>query len=328
MSRAEIRVPPPRPACRIEAARAEAIEVSAEISVSVTDGALSLSPTDDPRRLAVRVEHPIRFEGTASIDDQRLTSSEPLELAAGALRAPTGVEILSIARGDRGLIAHLALGRAAGERGITLVAGPIAMPCAIDANADGEAREIRPRPPAGAELRIARRSPLEIRPVRIAPRTIEVRARRDDGVVPVWIVDRQADAARIVIEHADGSRVEGWSPLEALRAPTAAEAEAIDRLVLDPSEPAVIPAVVPALGEPAPIAPNADELIGTGTLRARAEILDDANGERWAFVADTSIEARVRWARGHASVEILELPGATITPGRAWIRRADVSMPD
>lgn len=333
------RSPPPRaltelapPACRVEAARAEGLLVAPEegdpFTVAIADGTLAFTPTEDDRRLAAHVDHPLRFRALAPLDDQRLVLADGGDFAAGAVRAVAGSPIVSITRGDRALAVHVVLGRRAPlePQGVEIVAGPLDLACdGVRSRDDPMMTSALPRHVTGGELRVATTLPLVVRPVRAAPTSVEVRPRAQGGFVPVWMIDRQGDDARVSIAFSDGAAVSGWVPLSALREASAAEAELLARVTA--AEPSAL--ALSLLGERAtPDAPPAIEgYVGPASLRPASAIAATPGHAPWARSADTPLEVEVRWLRGAPHVELLAVPGMWIPSGHAWAERGDVSLP-
>ena len=317
--------------CRIEAARADDLSVAAPgrdpFPVAISDGLLALVPTDDGR-LSAHVEHPLRFHAEASVADQRLVLLAETDFAAGAVHATGGASIVALARSARGLTLHLALGARSPSdpRGIELVAGPLEADCDEVGPRDGPRSSVSlPRRIPGGELRVASALPLVLRPVRAAPTSIELRPRDPGGFVPLWMLDRQGEDARVAMEFSDGARVSGWVPLVALREPSAEEAERVDRAVT--SAPTTVGlAELGMMGEgpePLPI----EGYIGPASLRPSSAIAAAPGEAPWATSAASPLEVEVRWLRGASHVELLEIPGMWIPTGRAWAERGDVAIP-
>ncbi|HBQ17632.1 MAG TPA: hypothetical protein DEF51_43065, partial [Myxococcales bacterium] len=67
------------PTCRLEVRSADAIEVHVSgvepFGVAVSDGVVSLAPTDDPATYELAVTAPLRFDATARADGQLLELS-------------------------------------------------------------------------------------------------------------------------------------------------------------------------------------------------------------------------------------------------------------
>ncbi len=324
------------PACRIEAARAEGLSVSAgdllPFETSVSDGALAFVPGGDDRHLTAEVERPLRFTAAARADEQRLVLARAGELAAGGVRAVAGQPLLALARQDGGLIAHVQLGRGApvAGRALELSVGPVVLACdEVIAEPDPEPRiaTALPRHVPGGELRVAATTPLVLRPVRLAPARVEVRGRGRGAFVPVWVVDRQGDDVRAVIAFSDGARVEGWVPVTVLREPSAAEAEAVERLVSAAVPESMALGVLGVLEGTQPGA-QADEYLGPASLRRGSAVHAEPGGARWAESGEHPLEVRVRWQRGSAHAQLLEVPGMWVPPDRAWVQRGDVSLPE
>lgn len=318
------------PECRIEAARAERLIVSRErgdpFTVALSNGVLALTPTADGRRLTAEVEHPLRFRATAPLDDQRMVLARAAELTAGAVQAVAGASVASLATNDRGLVAQLALGRSLSGPGIELLVGPVSLDCAqLAVSHEPSTASVLPRHVTGGELRIASALPLIVRPVRPAPLSVEVRPREQGGFVPVWIIDRQGDDARVAIVFSDGARVSGWVELSSLREPSAEEAERIERIV--GMEPERLDLNL-AGATPEPDTPMAIEgYVGPASLRPSSAIMPAPGEAPWARSAEAPLEVQVRWARGDAHVELLEIPGVWIPAGLAWAERGDVALP-
>lgn len=328
------RVGPAPSTCRIEAVRAESLTVAPprgdSFLVAVSDGALSFVPTEDDRSLHAEVEQPLAFRAQAPSREQRLALAADVDLAAGSVRAARGSAVLAIARAGDGVVARLKLGRrsALDTRGVELAVGPVAIDCAhIAADAEPIQTSAHPRHVPGGELYVASMVPLVVRPLRAAPLTVEVRAGSRGGFVPVWVVDRRGHDARIVIAFSDDSRIAGWVPRNALRAPSAAESETIERLISQ-ERPASFE--LDTLGELGPRAvPHlADGYVGPATLRSSSAIAAAPGDPPWARSADRPLEVQVRWERGSPHVELIEIPGMWIPEGRAWAERPDVSLPD
>lgn len=323
--------PPP---CRIEAARAEALTVAAAgvspFGVSVSDGSLSFVPSEDERRLTVLVEHPLRFSATGHPEDQRLVLARGASFAAGAVHAVEGAPVIRIARTPRGLEGVIQIGRAPPGSGLELAVGPVPLECGdVIAEPAPEPRAVPslPRQVPSGELHVAAASPLVLRPLRLAPARVEVRARGRDAFVPVWVIDRQSDDARVAIAFSDGARVEGWVPRTTLREPSAAEAELVARWIAGEPPGPVALGTIGAL-ETTPPGPQADEYVGPASLRPGSPIAAEAGGAPWARNAEVPLEVRVRWARGSAHALLLEIPGLWVQPERAWVERVDVSLPE
>jgi hypothetical protein len=351
-SAARQRVAPP--ACRIEAVRAESMLVavagecpfagapdasrrcrlgagpSGPFTVSVSDGSLVLAPTDDPRRLEAEVEHPFRFRASAPVDEQRLMLTERAELAAGAVRTAPEMPVLALSTSDHGLVGELQLGRRAPTRGLEAIVGPLPLSCdAIAATSDPEPETTTAllTPPIGGELRIATTLPLAVRPFRAAPIAAEVRPRERAAFLPVWIIDRQDDAARVVIAFSDGSEVRGWVDASALREASETEEDIASRMIGTPAETETIRHGLLGGMESLTAPPEADEQIGPAVLRPGSAIFASPGGALWAHNADTPLEVRVRWDRSSRYAELLEVPGIWITPQRAYVRRSELSIP-
>lgn len=324
------------PACRVEAVRAEGLNVSAgdllPFEASVSDGALAFVPGGDDRHLTAEVERPLRFTATARTDEQRLVLARAAELAAGGVRAVAGQPVLALSPQGAGLIAHVQLGRGAppAGRALELSVGPVAVACDdVITEPDPEPRVATalPRHVPGGELRVAATSPLVVRPVRLAPARVEVRGRGQGAFVPVWVVDRQGDDVRAVIAFSDGARVEGWVPVTVLREPSAAEAEAIERLVSSAVPETMALGLLGILEATQPGA-QAEEYVGPASLRPGSAVHAEPGGARWAESGEHPLEVRVRWQRGSAHAQLLEVPGMWAPPERAWVQRGDVSLPE
>lgn len=323
------------PVCRIEAVRAEGVVVAPPemdpFTAHVSDGALALVPTDDDRHVVVHVEHPLRFSGEARTDEQRLVVARTTDLAAGSVRVAAGVAVSGIARDDTGLLATLQIGRAPPEvvPALDLAVGPVPLACDdVIAEADPEPRlsSALMRQVPGGEVRVAATLPLVVRPLRLAPARVEVRPYEREGFVPVWTIGRQGDDVRVAIAFSDGTRIEGWVPLTALREPSAAEAEAIERLTSLSTEPMAL-GMLGVLEGTQPGA-QADEYVGLASLRPGSAVYAEPGRTRWAESAEQPLEVRVRWQRGARHAQLLEVPGVWVPPERAWVHRGDLSLPE
>lgn len=318
--------------CRIEATSADELRVSAAdrdpFPVAISDGVLAFLPTGDDRALLARVEHPLRFEARAPLAHQRLVLVREADFAAGAVHAAPGASIVAMASRERGLALHLALGaRSPVEpRGVEIVAGPLEAGCDQVAPRDASTSTISlPRRVPGGELRVASALPLVLRPVRAAPRSIELRPREASGFVPVWMLDRQGEDARVTLEFSDGARVTGWVPLTALRDASAEEAEVVERAITrEPSSVGLADLGLMSDGaEPLPV----EGYVGPASLRPSSAIAAAPGEAAWARSAESPLEVEVRWLRGASHVELLEIPGMWIPTGRAWAERGDVAIP-
>lgn len=323
------RIPPAE--CRIEATRAEALIVGPEdgepFTVAVTDGLLTLSPTADGRLLHASVEHPLRFEATAPLDDQLLVLSKDAELAAGSVRAPAGTRVVALAQTERGLAGSLAFGRSFDRAHPTLVVGPLRLDCEALTIADSPTpTAVHPRAISGAEVRVASALPLVLRPVRAAPTTVQVRPREQDGFIPVWMTDRQGDDARVTIALSNGALISGWAELATLREPSAEEAEVLHR-ALSAESVRLDVNLVDELPAPEPPAQGDGRVVGRASLRASSPIRPHPEGAPWARSSAAPLDVQIRWTRGAEHAELLEIPGMWLPRGRSWVERDALVFP-
>jgi hypothetical protein len=239
--------------------------------------------------------------------------------------------VLALAHTDRGIAAQLQLGRRSpsGE-GVELAVGPVRVPCdsiASLAEPEPAATTALPRHVTGGELRVASALPLVLRPLRVAPAELEVRPAHRDDFVPVWMIDREGESARVVIAFGDGSRIEGWVSTTALREPSSDETARVERMVREEGSTPVSYAALGATEALSP-GPQADEYVGPASLHAGSAVLASPAGSEWARSAAQPLEVRVRWQHGQRYAELLEVPGMWIAPGHAWIERGDVAIPE
>ncbi len=321
------------PECRIEAVRAEMLSVALPgqepFAVSITDGALALVVTDDGRALDAEVEHPLRFTARAPIDELHLVTRVEGELAAGALHVVPPLPVLALARGERGVVAHLQLGRRSPAEGVELDVGPVPLPCEsviAPAEASSTATAL-PRHVTGGELRVASAVPLVLRPLRVAPSQLEVRPAHRDEFVPLFMMNREGESARVAIAFGDGTRLEGWVATSALREPSADEAARVERMVREEGSTPIDHAAIGAF-EPTQAGVQVDEYVGPASLRPSSRVRVAPGEAQWAVSAAQPLEVRVRWQRGARYAEIVDLPGMWITPGRAWVERGDLAIPE
>jgi hypothetical protein len=321
--------------CRIAAVRGEGLEVTPEggepFRVAISEGALVFAPTDDGRELAIESEQPLRFAGRARVEDQRLRVRVETDAVAGGVHLVPGVEIIGLSGEESGLNVFVQLGRRSpvAVRGIELAVGPLPLPCdAVIAEPEPEPRSATAlvRAVPTGELAVAAALPLVVRPLRAAPAHVEVRPRDRMGFVPVWVVDVQGESARIAIALSDGSRLDGWVERRALREPSAAEAETVDRVIAAPAGEPMGLGVLGAIPPPT-VAAGPDEQLDHASLRPGTAIYARAGEGRWAESGPVPIEVRVRWRRGAGFAELVEIPGLWVPLGYAWVRRDELVLP-
>ncbi len=334
-SHASAAAEPSAPACRIESVRAEQLEVRPEgqapFLVAVSDGALHFRLTENGEVLDAEVEHPLRFHARAPVEEQRLVIRAERELAAGSLHLVPDVPVIGLARAEHGVAAELQLGRREPDNlvGVELAVGPVTIPCELVVPEEDplRSRTALPRHVSGGELRVAGVLPLSLRPLRVAPTEVEIRPAHRDDFVPVWMVDRQGESARVIVEFGDGAELVGWVPLSALRDPSTEEAEQIDRMVHEEGSSAVSYGTLglPQLTEPGP---QADEYVGSASLRPDSEIFAQPGEGAWARSVAQPLEVRVRWQRRARFAQLLDVPGMSIEPEHTWVARGDLSIPE
>ena len=144
--------------------------------------------------------------------------------------------------------------------------------------------------------------------------------------VPLWVLEERGEDARVAIAFSDGARLEGWVAREALREPSAEEAEWIERITadVDPGE-----ALHAYGGHTAPEpAPEENVYVGLASLRPFSPILVAPDGARWAESVEHPLEVRVRWDRDADHAQLLRIPGLFVSAERAWVRVRSLAIPE
>lgn len=328
--------PVPPPACALTATRARSLSVELPgrdaFRVAVRRGALTLTPGPDPTRALVRVSAPLAFGAFADPADQPLELGVDAQLGAGGVEAAAGTRVLSLEATPRGIRGQLVLGRRdpTARRALELSVGPLALPCSVlrmRSPDDPEPTTVPPRRTAAAPLAMVREDPLIVRPVRIAPAELRVRRSSASSLFPVWVVDRHGDEVRVVVSFVDGSRLDGWTPASALRPPSVADAEWVERLAhVEVRESLGEDGVESVETWPSASSGTADAYEGEATLHAGAEVFAAPGEGRWATSAE-ELGVRVEWLPGASHARLLDVPGMWLDRSRAWVARDSLDLP-
>lgn len=318
--------------CRLEVRSADAIEVHVSgvepFGVAVSDGVVSLAPTDDPATYELAVTAPLRFDATARADGQLLELSRAGVHAAGSVTAVEGTLVRTLHRDGARLMAELQVGqRVPGARhGLELAVGSVPLGCEDVRGVESDRLTLAtPRRVPSVALAVAD-PPVVLRPVRAAPTELSLRPLERGVPVPLWVLEERGEDARVAIAFSDGARLEGWVAREALREPSAEEAEWIERITadVDPGE-----ALHAYGGHTAPEpAPEENVYVGLASLRPFSPILVAPDGARWAESVEHPLEVRVRWDRDADHAQLLRIPGLFVSAERAWVRVRSLAIPE
>ena len=303
------RVEPARsPTCRLEVRSADAIEVDVSgvepFGVAVSDGVVSLAPTDDPATYGLAVTAPLRFDGVARADGQLLELSGAGVHAAGSVTAVEGTLVRTLHRDGARLMAELQVGqRVPGARhGLELAVGPVPLGCEDVRGVESDRLTLAtPRRIPSVALAVAD-PPVVLRPVRAAPTELSLRPLERGVPVPLWVLEERGEDARVAIAFSDGARLEGWVAREALHAYGGHTAP-----------------------EPAP---EENVYVGLASLRPFSPILVAPDGARWAESVEHPLEVRVRWDRDADHAQLLRIPGLFVSAERAWVRVRSLAIPE